>query len=97
MVAPPEGLEAGMAAWWRPGCQPPRRAWPLREDHGGIPSFPDHRAGGHVMEFDFRKFDPGAFDRRAFVGGLAAAAGLGPAALAAERSGRAPTTLKDWD
>jgi protocatechuate 3,4-dioxygenase beta subunit len=31
------------------------------------------------------------------VGGLAAAAGLGPAALAAARGGRAPTTLKDWD
>jgi protocatechuate 3,4-dioxygenase beta subunit len=38
------------------------------------------------------------FDRRAFVNGLAAAASLGPAAaLAAERSGRTPTTQKDWD
>jgi protocatechuate 3,4-dioxygenase beta subunit len=44
------------------------------------------------------EFDPKLFDRRVFAAGLAAAAGLGPAcALAAERSGRTPTTQKDWD
>lgn len=48
--------------------------------------------------FDSGLFHPKVFHRRAFVNGLAAAAGLGPtAALAAERSGRAPTTQKDWD
>ena len=37
------------------------------------------------------------FDRRAFVNGFAAAASLGPAvAMAAERSGRTPTTQQDW-
>ena len=36
------------------------------------------------------------FGRRAFVTGLAAA-GLGPAAIGAERNGRAPTTQAEWD
>lgn len=54
--------------------------------------------GSDRQGFDRHGFDRQGFDRRAFVGGLAAAASLGPAAaLGAERSGRSPTTRQDWD